>query len=112
MKPNSSGALPPDNFRNCSILSAVLQVPGHVCLSIDDPFGRTYHQVSNVEQEICFGKVHSDQFKQTLGDECMPFWDYGILFPDIINDCGDFQYAIVKTGWQYLNTNQEWSEFE
>ena len=80
--------------------------------SISDPFSLTYHRVSQVESEICFGKDGSDKFKNTLGDYCLPFWDYGILFPDIIHDTGDFRYAIVKTGWQYLDVDQKWSEFE
>jgi hypothetical protein len=80
--------------------------------SVDDAYGLTYHRVHQAEQEICFGRVDGDDFEKNLGHLNLPFWDYGVLFPDLIEDTVAFRYAIVRTGWQYLNVKHEWSEYE
>jgi hypothetical protein len=71
----------------------------HNGAAVDDPFGLTYHRVHQAEQEICFGKVDGEVFEQSLGHLNLPLWDYGILFPDLIEDTVTFRFAIVRTGW-------------
>ena len=76
-----------------------------------DPFGLTYHRIHSPAHEICFGEV-GGVITETIGDDNLQFWDYGLMFADIINDTLEYRYALVRSGWQYLNGNSEWSEHD
>ena len=76
---------------------------------LDDPYGLAYHRIHLREYEDCFGRVNGD-FTQSLGG--LPFWDYGIVLPDIIEDVQVFRYGILRSNWQYLDRNCNWSQFD
>jgi hypothetical protein len=80
---------------------------------IKDPFGFSYHRVFllDLDSEICLGTLR-DGLDPSLGDLQKPFWTYGLLFPDVIGDTTNFRYAIVQSGWQYLNQKYQWSEHD
>jgi hypothetical protein len=80
---------------------------------VNDPHGLTYHRVNLVtaEEEYCFGKSHGE-FSSTLGNLNLSFWDYGLMFADLIDDPVNFRYGIVRSGWQYLDSEHEWSEHD
>jgi hypothetical protein len=78
---------------------------------VDDPYGLTYHRVHLAEEEICLGVVDGESTK-TLGGQALPFWDYGLIFPDLIEDIVNFRYGVMRSGWQYLDKEQKWSEHE
>jgi hypothetical protein len=76
-----------------------------------DDYGLTYHRVNLPPVEFCFGKVDGE-VTETLGVENLPFWGYALLFADLIEDTDRFRYAIVRSGWQYLNADYMWSEHD
>ena len=80
---------------------------------VKDPYGLTYHRVFLVHQEaeICLGSVNG-VFQDHLGDKQLTFWDYALLFPDIIEDTTEFRYGFVRSGWQYLDSEYSWSEHD
>lgn len=79
---------------------------------IDDKYGLTYHQARLVNEEICIGVVDGE-FTESLGDMNLSFWDYAIIFPDLIhNDRLEYRYGIVRSSWQYLDKERRWSEHE
>jgi hypothetical protein len=51
-----------------------------------------------------------------VGDQEYPFWDYGLLLPDLLrpqmDDRNDYKYGIVRSNWQYLDHKFEWNEFD
>ncbi len=63
------------------------------------------------ETEFCFGNVDGPVSK-TLGAEELPFWGYALLFADLIEEEIAFRYASVRSGWQYLNAANIWSEHD
>jgi hypothetical protein len=65
----------------------------------------------DLASEICLGTIQGG-LKHTLGDQQLPCWDYGLLFPDVIGDTINYRYGLVKSGWQYLNEKYEWSEHD
>jgi hypothetical protein len=80
---------------------------------VEDPYGLTYHRVFLVHQEgeICLGSVNG-VFQDNLGDEQLTFWDYALLFPDIIEDTTAFCYGFVRSGCQYLDSEYSLSEHD
>jgi hypothetical protein len=76
-----------------------------------DTAGLTFHRVHLPDHQICFGKVDG-QVTKALGDDNLPFWGYALLFADVIDDTDRFRYAIVRSGWQYLNVEYIWSEHD
>ena len=65
----------------------------------------------DLDSEICLGTLKGG-LDPSLGDLQIPYWNYGLLFPDEIGDTTNFRYAIVQSGWQYLNEKYEWSEHD
>jgi hypothetical protein len=59
----------------------------------------------------CLGSVNG-VFQDNLGDKQLTFWDYALLFPDIIEDTTEFRYGFVRSGWQYLDSEYLWSEHD
>ena len=76
-----------------------------------DNYGLTYHRVHLDETEFCFGNADG-LVTTTLGADELPFWGYALLFADLIGDEIAFRYAIVRSGWQYLNAANIWSEHD
>ena len=78
---------------------------------VDDPYGLAYHGLHLENNEVCLGKIGSE-FSRTLGHLNLPFWDYGILFPDLLNNTRPYRYGILRSNWQYLDSNFLWSDHE
>jgi hypothetical protein len=76
-----------------------------------DQFGLTYHRVHSPDLEICFRKDNGE-VADTLGVDNLPFWGYALIFADLIEDTESFRYGIVRSGWQYLNADNNWSEHD
>jgi hypothetical protein len=49
---------------------------------------------------------------ETLGVDNLPFWGYALAFADLIEDTDRFRYAVVRSGWQHLNAEYTWSEYD
>jgi hypothetical protein len=79
--------------------------------SIDDPWGLTFHRVFLRSNEICLGYANGP-VKTCLGRTGLPFWDYGTVLPDLINDTLNYRYGIVRSGWQYLDNGHEWNSLD
>ncbi len=75
---------------------------------VDDKYGLTYHTVISPALEPCFGKV-GGYINQSLGSDNLPFWDYALMFADLVGTIHQFRYAIVRSGWEHLSVNNEWS---
>jgi hypothetical protein len=82
---------------------------------IDDVYGLAYHSVTLVAGDTCLGIVN-EPFTKLVGDQEYPFWDYGLLLPDLVrpqmDDRNDYKYGIVRSNWQYLDRKFEWNEFD
>ena len=78
---------------------------------VDDTYGLAYHQLQLSPDELCLGLVGEDM-RKTIGERNLPFWDYGILFPDLLNLADTFRFGIVRSNWQYLDKNFQWSEHQ
>jgi hypothetical protein len=81
---------------------------------VDDPFGLTYHRVHSPNAEICLGNTRGefDATIQGQGNLPLAFWGYGLMFADQMDPTLGFRYALVKSGWQYLNAEYQWSEHD
>jgi hypothetical protein len=80
--------------------------------SNNDELGFTFHRVALGREEICVGSAKSTTVKQSLGNTGLLFWKYGLVLPDTINDTVNYQYSIVRDGWQYLDEKHDWSEHD
>ena len=79
---------------------------------VDDEYGLSYHSVRLLNNEICLGEANGD-FAHTLGDDPhLRFWDYAIVVPDILETAAVSRYGILRSNWQYLDQNCEWSNFD
>jgi hypothetical protein len=83
---------------------------------VDDEYGMAYHLAAPVEIPISFG-ILNQEFTHCLdGDPTYPFWDYGLVLPDILRVDMEgrqgYRYALVRSNWQYLDALCEWNEFE
>ena len=77
-----------------------------------DIYGLAYFQIEFAITEMFLGKVN-EEFTQNLGEFNLPFWDYGILSPDLINHTIPYKYGVVRSsGWQTLNGQMNWSDHE
>lgn len=82
---------------------------------LDDVYGLAYHHVVLAADDICLGSLE-DELSPILGIHRLPFWDYGLVLPDILQEGMDitpgYRYAIVRSNWQYLDRVFEWNEFD
>jgi hypothetical protein len=79
--------------------------------AVDDTYGLAYHHLQLSNDEVCLGKV-GEEMRKTMGDHHLPFWDYGILFPDLLNPTDTYRFGIVRSNWQYLDHSFRWSEHQ
>jgi hypothetical protein len=82
---------------------------------LDDVYGLTYHHVTLVDNDICFGGGN-EEFTTTLGEHHLSFWDYGLVLPEILREDmfqrEGYRYAVIRSNWQYVDQTCEWNQFD
>jgi hypothetical protein len=76
---------------------------------VNDPFGLAYHQIHLPVDEILFGQINGE-YTHRLGEFQLPFWDYGLLLPELVTNTRPFRYSLLRSSWQFLDANHQWSE--
>jgi hypothetical protein len=83
---------------------------------IDDEYGMAYHLAVAPGPPSSLGILHQEFAECLDGDPTLPFWDYGLVLPDILRvdmeGQAGYRYAIVRSNWQYLDAMRQWNEFE
>jgi hypothetical protein len=77
-----------------------------------DVYGLSYHRIHMSDDEHCLAGDVLD-LSTSVGMNDFPFWTYGIMFPDFIrgNSAGAYRYALVRSSWQFLDSQYSWNEF-
>jgi hypothetical protein len=78
---------------------------------IDDEYGMAHH-LAVAPGTSSLGILHQEFAERLDGDPTLPFWDYGLVLPDILRVDMEGQANYMRSNWQYLDAMRQWNEFE